>query len=56
MPKRAFPLPGLIPGARYRVTRISGAELQRSGDALARGLDIMVPDAFRSELCLVEAC
>jgi alpha-galactosidase len=51
---RAFELPGLQEGTRYKVTFGSGETMTRTGGELAAGLEISLPDRFRSELCLVE--
>jgi alpha-galactosidase len=52
---RAFRLPGLREGSRYRVTFGSGEQLTRSGAELAAGLAVALAEAFRSEHCLVES-
>jgi alpha-galactosidase len=52
--RRAFPLPGLQEGTRYKVTFGSGESTTRTGGELAAGLEIALADLFRSELCMVE--
>jgi alpha-galactosidase len=49
-----FGLPGLREGTRYKVTFGFGETITRTNGELAAGLEITVPDLFRSELCLVE--
>ncbi len=51
---RAFELSGLQEGTRYKVTFGFGETTTRTGGELAAGLEISLPDLFRSELCLVE--
>jgi alpha-galactosidase len=51
---RAFPLHGLQEGKRYKLTFGSGETTTCTGGELAAGLEIALPDRFRSELCLVE--
>jgi hypothetical protein len=53
-PSRVFPLPGLLPGRRYRTRYFAGGETQAAAEALAAGLAVTVGDRFQSELCLVE--
>jgi alpha-galactosidase len=52
--RRAFRLPSLRDGARYKVTFGSGAPTVRTAGELAAGLEIALPGLFQSELCLVE--
>ncbi len=52
---RSFPLPGLVAGLRYRVSRFSGAVTETMADMLMAGMTVAVPGQFQSELCVVEA-
>jgi alpha-galactosidase len=52
--RRTFQLPGLRPGMRYKVTFGAGDQVTRTGSELAAGLEVTLPDRFRSELCWVE--
>jgi alpha-galactosidase len=51
---RHFNLVGLRDDTRYTVTLGSGRTLSMSGAELAVGVDVVLGEAFRSELCLVE--
>ncbi len=51
---RRFRLAGLRDDLRYRVTRGSGEQATRSGADLAAGIELVLSEPFRSELCLVE--
>ncbi len=52
--RRTFQLPGLRPGMRYKVTFGVGDAITCAGSELAAGLEMTIPDLFRSELCWVE--
>jgi alpha-galactosidase len=52
--KQTFQLPGLRRETRYKVMFGGGESITRSGGELAAGLELTIPDPFRSELCLVE--
>jgi hypothetical protein len=52
--RRAFRLLSPREGTRYKVTFGSREPATRTGGELAAGLEIALPDLFRSELCLVE--
>jgi hypothetical protein len=51
-----FPLAGLTPEQSYRASLLSaGSVLDTAGEELGRGIEIIVPGSFQSELVLVEA-
>jgi alpha-galactosidase len=50
----ALGLPGLKEEIRYRIGFGSGETVTRTGAELAAGLEIVLAEPFRSELCLVE--
>jgi alpha-galactosidase len=52
---RALELPGLKEEVRYRVLFGSGETVTRTGAELAAGLQIMLTEPYRSELCLLES-
>jgi alpha-galactosidase len=53
---RVFSLAGLLSERSYRASLFSaGSIVDATGEALAQGLNIVVPDQFQSELVVVEA-
>jgi len=52
--RRSFPLPGLVPDARYAVTPFGGRRRERTGGELMAGFAVTVGVPFRSAMFAIE--